>query len=128
MMEIDFSSAVPIYQQIRDQVILELAKGHLREGDELPSVRSMSDEIAVNMMTVAKAYQMLKDEGIVESDRRRGTKIAENITHDEKRVEKIEEKFTLLLAESYVHGMEKEEVETMITRILEKFEQERGEG
>lgn len=64
------NDVVPIYRQIVDQVRRQIAGGQLHTGDELPSVRAVAQEHAVNPMTVSKAYSMLETEGLLE--RRRG--------------------------------------------------------
>lgn len=123
MMEIDFSSSTPIYQQIRDQVILALANGELELGEDLPSVRSLSEEIGVNMMTVSKAYQVLKDEGIVEGNRRRGTKIVDQILTEEKKKQELHQAFVLLLAESSIRHLENKKIKQLIKELFEEEEQ-----
>ena len=75
ILEIDFKSNVPLYQQIRDQIVQGLATGGLSYGEALPSVRQLADDLAINHMTVNKAYQQLKKEGLIETDRQTGTKI-----------------------------------------------------
>jgi DNA-binding transcriptional regulator YhcF (GntR family) len=62
----------PIYRQIRDRVVAMILDGVLKEGDPLPSVRSVAAEYRVNPLTVLKAYQQLVDEQLVESRRGRG--------------------------------------------------------
>jgi len=121
MMTIDFASNTPIYQQIRDQIILSLASNELKLGEELPSVRAMSEEIGVNMMTVSKAYQMLKDEGIVEGDRRKGTKIVDIVATDNKKQETNKETLRLLLAESLIRGASSEEIHVQMDELLKEF-------
>lgn len=74
---IDPSSGTPIYRQIVDQVRQAVASGVLRAGDRLPSVRDMSVELAVNPNTIAKAYQELEREGVIETPRGRGSFIAD---------------------------------------------------
>lgn len=69
ILEIDFKSNVPLYQQIRDQIVQGLATGGLSYGEALPSVRQLADDLAINHMTVNKAYQQLKKEGLIETDR-----------------------------------------------------------
>jgi GntR family transcriptional regulator len=64
------ASATPIYQQITEQVRRQAAGGQLQPGDELPSVRALAAEHAINPMTVSKAYSLLEIEGVLE--RRRG--------------------------------------------------------
>mgnify|MGYP002743746895 CR=1 FL=1 len=66
LLQLDFSTATPIYQQIRDQIV----RG-------LPTVRALASECGVNAMTVSKAYQLLKQEGHVLGDRRGGTFVCE---------------------------------------------------
>ena len=72
LIEIDFSSDEAIYQQLCNQIILAIATSRLSDGEVLPSVRQMADEIGINMHTVNKAYTILRQEGFVKVDRRRG--------------------------------------------------------
>lgn len=70
------SSAEPIYKQIVDQVRRRVASGQSRAGDELPSVRAVAQEHAINPMTVSKAYSLLEAEGLLERRRGMGMVIA----------------------------------------------------
>ena len=72
LMRLDFQSPVPIYRQIRDQVVLAVAEGRLRPGEQLPAIRALAEDAGVNTMTVSKAYQLLKSEGYLVTDRRAG--------------------------------------------------------
>ncbi len=74
---IDPSSGTPIYRQIADQVRQAVASGVLRPGDRLPSVRELALELAVNPNTIAKAYQELERDGVIETPRGRGSFIAD---------------------------------------------------
>ena len=65
----DFTGTQPIYRQLRDRVVAMILDGDLREGDPLPSVRTVSSEYRVNPLTVLKGYQQLVDEGLVEARR-----------------------------------------------------------
>lgn len=78
LIEIDLSAETPIYQQIRDQIILGVGRGELKYGENLPSARQLAEDLGINPMTVNKAYQTLKREGIIIVDRRVGTKVREN--------------------------------------------------
>lgn len=78
LIEIDLSSEVPIYQQIRDQIVLGIGRGDLSYGENLPSARQLAQDLGINPMTVNKAYQTLKQEGVIVVDRRVGTKVSEN--------------------------------------------------
>ena len=63
LLRLDFSSQVPIYRQIRDQIVVGIASGELRPGEKLPAIRALAEQSGVNMMTVSKAYSLLKQEG-----------------------------------------------------------------
>ena len=76
MIEIDFNSDEAIYLQLRNQIILGIATSRFREGEQLPSVRQLAEDIGINMHTVNKAYTVLKQEGYVKVDRRKGAVIA----------------------------------------------------
>ena len=71
----DFESKTPIYQQLRNQIVVGIAEGKLKAGEKLPTIRALADESGINMMTVSKAYQMLNNEGYIVTDRRKGTLI-----------------------------------------------------
>lgn len=77
--EIDFNSDEALYIQLRNQIIYGIATQQYHEGDALPSVRQLADEIGINMHTVNKAYSVLRQECLLRLDRRRGTVIALDI-------------------------------------------------
>lgn len=77
--EIDFNSDEALYLQLRNQIIIGIATSQFQEGDTLPSVRQLADTIGINMHTVNKAYSVLKQEGFVKVDRRKGAVIAIDI-------------------------------------------------
>ena len=69
---IDFSSHVPVYKQIVEKIKMKIAKGELKQGDFLPSVRKLAEDIGVNFNTVSKAYKELSEQGIIEVQRGEG--------------------------------------------------------
>ncbi|MEJ2303720.1 MAG: GntR family transcriptional regulator [Anaerolineales bacterium] len=75
--ELDFRSGIPIYVQIMDQVKHLIATGALRPGDQLPTVRRLAAELRVNFNTVARAYRMLDEAGIISTQHGRGTYLLE---------------------------------------------------
>lgn len=77
LLELDFSDAIPVYRQIRNQIVRAIAEGGLAPGERLPTVRALASECGINVMTASKAYQLLKQEGHVRGDRRGGTFVAE---------------------------------------------------
>ena len=72
LLQLNFSSDAPIYQQIRNQVVTAIASGELSPGERLPTIRTLAEECGINMMTASKAYQVLKSEGYVVTGRRDG--------------------------------------------------------
>ena len=78
LLRLDFSSDVPIYMQIRNQIVMGIAEGKLQAGEKLPTVRVLAEECGINNMTVSKAYQLLKQEGYIQTDRRSGAVVCEN--------------------------------------------------
>jgi len=71
-MDSEWNDSQPIYRQLRDRVVAMILDGVLKEGDSLPSVRTVAAEYRVNPLTVLKGYQQLVDEGLVETRRGRG--------------------------------------------------------
>ena len=78
-MDSDWNDRQPIYRQLRDRVVAMILDGALREGDPLPSVRTVAAELRVNPLTVLKGYQQLVDEHLVEARRGRGMFINEGV-------------------------------------------------
>ena len=76
VIKIDFNSDEAIYIQLRNQIIMGIATSQLAVGDSLPSVRQLADYVGINMHTVNKAYSVLRQEGYIKLDRRKGAVIA----------------------------------------------------
>jgi len=83
------SSGVPIYRQLIEQIRAQVAGGRLSAGAFLPSVRQVAEELAVNPMTVSKAYSMLERDGVVELVRGQGMRVKEIATNGKVRREAI---------------------------------------
>ncbi len=121
IIEIDFNSEEALYLQLRNQIILGIATSRFQEGDTLPSVRQLADEIGINMHTVNKAYSVLRQEGFVKVDRRKGAVIA--LDMDKIRtIEEMDEQLRVILAKGICKGISKEEVHRMIDEIYEEYE------
>ena len=69
IIELDMSSSTPIYVQLRNQIVKGIGKGELKTGEKLPTVRQLASDAGVNTMTVNKAYQILKNEGFIRTDK-----------------------------------------------------------
>lgn len=118
--EIDFNSDQAIYMQLRDQIIMGIASSRIQEGDMLPSVRQLADTIGINMHTVNKAYTVLKQEGYVKVDRRRGVMVAVDIDRM-RAIEEIREDLMVTLAKASCKNISGEEVHALIDEIYEEY-------
>ena len=98
---------MPIYIQLRNQIVMGIGSGELKAGQGLPTVRQLAEDIGINMMTVSKAYNILKNEGYIEIDRRHGAKVREGFVNSRQFTEKLEAELSLLAAESKAMGMNK---------------------
>ena len=122
LIEIDFNSDEAIYIQLRNQIIMGIATSTIHEGDTLPSVRQLADNIGINMHTVNKAYNVLRQEGFLQLDRRRGAVI----WIDEDKLEALQdlkEQLRVLLAKGSCKNITKEEVHELVDEIYADYEQ-----
>lgn len=121
LIEIDFNSNEAIYVQLCNQIILGIATSKIREGENLPSVRQLADTIGINMHTVNKAYSVLKQEGFVSIDRRRGAVIS--IDADKLRsLGEMKDNLRVLLAKGSCRNISRTEVHALIDEIFEEYE------
>jgi GntR family transcriptional regulator len=81
---LDFSSGIPIYVQIVDQVRALLLSKDLKPGDQLPTVRQLASELRVNFNTIARAYRLLDEAGLISTQRGRGTYLLDAELTDDK--------------------------------------------
>ena len=118
--EIDFNSDEAIYMQLRNQIIMGIAASRFREGDMLLSVRQLADHIGINMHTVNKAYTVLRQEGYVKVDRRKGVMIA--VDADKlKAMEDVRNDLLVTLAKASCKNISREEVHALIDEIYEDY-------
>lgn len=120
IVEIDFNSEEAIYIQLRNQIIMGIATAALREGESLPSVRQMADEIGINMHTVNKAYTVLKQEGFIRLDRRRGAVIAVDVDKIQA-MEEMKLQLRILLAQGRCKAITREDVHELVDEIFEEY-------
>ena len=118
ILNFDFHSDVPIFMQIRNQIVIGIAEGKLKPGEQLPTIRALADESGINMMTVSKAYQILKQEGYITADRRSGARVA---SKDDKAVnEKTMQQLRLAISELRLSGMKEEEILSLVSGIYQE--------
>lgn len=121
LIEIDFNSEEAIYVQLRNQIIVAIATSQLKEGESLPSVRNMADDIGVNMHTVNKAYSSLKQDGFLKVDRRRGAIVSVDIDKMNF-LEKMRCLLKPMVASAMVKGIAREEAKQLIDDIYNEME------
>ena len=120
ILRIDFNSDEALYMQLRNQIIMGIATGRIREGDSLPSVRQLADHISINMHTVNKAYAVLRQEGFVKLDRRKGA-IVSLETDKMRMLEEMRRELSVVLARGVCKNVSKEEVHKLIDEIYQDF-------
>ena len=120
VIEIDFNSDEAIYVQLMNQIIMGIATSRLQEGDPLPSVRQLADTVGINMHTVNKAYSLLRQEGFVTIDRRRGAIIAVD-ENKIKAMEEMKENLIVALAKGCCRNVSREEVHGLIDEIYDEY-------
>ena len=123
--EIDFNSDEALYLQLRNQIIIGIATSQYQEGDTLPSVRQLADTIGINMHTVNKAYSVLKQEGFVKVDRRKGAVISVDIDKLQA-IEELKKDLQVVLAKSICKKVSKQEVHALIDEIYQNYEDNGG--
>ena len=117
---IDFNSDEAIYMQLRNQIIIGIANSEMHEGDSLPSVRQLADSVGINMHTVNKAYSILKQEGFIQLDRRRGAVIA--IDADKaKAYAEVKRALKIALAKGSLKNVSREEVHEMVDELFDEY-------
>lgn len=122
ILKIDFDSEMPIYIQIKNQIIEGIAKGEIDKDEELPSVRALAEDIGINMHTVNKAYNILKDEGYIKIDRRKGAIVSLNLdTSKEKFNEELKKNLYFYMAECFNRNINKEEIKDFIDNSFLEF-------
>ena len=120
ILEVDFNSEEALYIQLRNQIIVGIATNRLKEGESLPSVRQLAESIGINMHTVNKAYTVLKQEGFVKVDRRRGAVIAIDADRISD-LEQMRESLRVILARASCRNISREEVHALIDEIYEEY-------
>lgn len=120
IIEVDFDSDEAIYVQLCNQIIMGIATSVIHEGDSLPSVRQLADTIGVNMHTVNKAYSVLKREGFISLDKRRGAVISIDIDKLEQ-LEEMRRELQIVLARGCCKGISRQEVHDLVDEIYDNY-------
>jgi len=126
-LKVDMHSGVPIYIQIVERIKHSVATGELRPGDQLPTVRQLAQDLRVNFNTIARAYAMLDDAGIISTQQGRGTYVRER--PDERslaqmRVEKLNSLVHRAIIEAFSLGYKSSEIRTGFENAIKQIEKE----
>ena len=119
LIEIDFNSPQAIYVQLRNQIVMGIAQEELHDGDSLPSVRNLANTLGVNMHTVNKAYAMLRSEGYLILDRRKGAIIQVEVSNKDTEIEKINHNMRMVVAQAICKGISREEMHAVIDEMYD---------
>ena len=128
IIRIDVQSPIPIYEQIRDQVVLGIAVKQLAPDEALPSVRCLAADLGVHFHTVNKAYNMLCDEGYIVMNRRSGAVIARGNAGGEAFLPNLSRRLLLIAAEAVCHGIGRDELIALCDDCYHRAEGGAGNG
>ena len=118
---IDFNSDEAFYVQLCNQIILGIATSKYHEGDSLPSVRQLADMVGINMHTVNKAYGILRQEGFVKLDRRRGAVICVDADKEEILM-RMRRELAVAIARGICSGVSREEAHSIVDELYDSFD------
>ena len=116
------SSKTPVYLQIATQIRQAMLKGELSEGEALPSVRSLSSELSVSVITIKKAYDLLEDQGLVVTQAGRGTFVLEkniDMVRDFK-LKEIQDILVRAIDSAKANGFDQSEIQKLIALLWEE--------
>lgn len=124
MIQLDNRSSKPLYEQIIEQVKYNVIKGYLQPGDAIPSVRKLALELSVTPATVAKAYQELERQKVIETIRAKGTFIASRVElkQDEDKIAKIRQQMNSNILELKLMGYDKQKIQAMIEEMYDALD------
>ena len=110
-------SDVPIYLQIRNQIVMGISSGELSPGEQLPTVRALATEIGINTMTVSKAYQSLKSDGYIFTDRKNGARVRMEINRTGSLSNENKDELKRIVSEARICGISRKDFDRMIDEM-----------
>lgn len=120
LIHLDFKDDVPIYMQIRNQIVMGIAEGKLAPGEKLPTIRTLAEQSGINMMTVNKAYQLLKQEGYIITDRRNGAMVRDSVDKKKGLPNRSKEGLRIIISEARLSGISKEDFLKLCDEMYEE--------
>lgn len=123
LLSIDLQSEIPLYVQLRNQIIEGIATGCLEPGETLPSVRQMASDLGINLHTVNKVYTLLKQEGFLAVHRKSGVIVNDPkyFTENEAYRERLKQDMRPILAEAVCRGVSEEEMIKYCRMVFHDF-------
>ncbi len=121
LIEIDFNSDEALYIQLRNQIIMGIAKDILKDGESLPSVRQLANELGVNMHTVNKAYALLRRDGYVKLDRRNGAVISVSLENHVEHVQNVHSDMEMIVAQAICKDISLAEMQALVRKMYESY-------
>ncbi|HNY79896.1 MAG: GntR family transcriptional regulator [Sedimentisphaerales bacterium] len=122
-MQISSGSETPIYQQLVEQISGAIARGELRTGDKLPAVRALAAELVINPNTVARAYMLLEQSGLVTTKTGSGTFVSDPALRqaDAAQINILAERMDTLISRAVNLGLDRSALVALFEKRLEKF-------
>lgn len=121
IIEIDFNSDEAIYIQLRNRIVMGIATDELQSGQSLPSVRQLANSLGVNMHTVNKTYSILRQEGYLTLDRRKGAVVSVQTKEKDQEVEALNNQLQMLIAQAICKGISREEMHTVVDQLYDQI-------
>lgn len=121
LIKLNLKSETPVYMQLRNEIIKGIATKEVNPGEQLPTVRDLAKQVGLNPMTVSKAYGILKDEGIVRSEGRKGVMVREDIVANELFLSRLNNDIELLVTESVVRGFNIDNIFEIIENMKNQY-------
>ncbi|MBP5410796.1 MAG: GntR family transcriptional regulator [Lachnospiraceae bacterium] len=120
LISIDFNSDEAFYVQLRNQIIMGIATSEIQEGESLPSVRELADSVGINMHTVNKAYAILRQEGYLKLDRRRGAVVSVDIDR-QRAIDELRASLRDAVARAVCRNVSGQEIRSILNEVVEEF-------
>lgn len=130
LLKLDLQSDIPIYMQIRMQIVEGIATGALKPGESLPSVRQFASDLGINLHTVNKAYNFLKQDGFIIVHRQKGVTVnpdkGPKVT--EEYMSQLKSDLKSIIAEAFCRGMPVEKFNDLCNEIFFELKNRRGDA
>ncbi|MED5017823.1 GntR family transcriptional regulator [Paenibacillus chibensis] len=118
VISLELDSDTPLYEQLRNQIVIGIATGQLAPEEKLPTVRQLAEELGINTMTVNKTYSLLKQEGYIVIDRRHGAKVSPQLQNHAEPAPELEGQLQLIIAQATIQGIDESKFQKLCAQIF----------